>query len=221
MKMITLKVDEIRQKVSSHLSEKFNKDNFSFSKTNSWFIKSTEKFDQILYLLIHSRSDHYAIEPQIYIRYKQVEKLLKKIIGNTNGITMGDSISVIYNSPDGRKIVRNSMEILLLQNEDIESAVETIGQYYIDIAIPYFDKYIDIDSLDDIFNKPPFEYTPADVGGMTDDRCMRGLIIARLSNNPNYQELLTTYDQTIKRTMNQQSIDDYNKVKDYLNHNRI
>jgi hypothetical protein len=57
------------------------------------------------------------------------------------------------------------MVILLIQDEDIEAAVETLKRYYEDIAKPYFDKYQTLAIIDDIINNPPFDYCPAHVGG--------------------------------------------------------
>jgi hypothetical protein len=221
MKIISFKIDEIRERLSLKLSKSLNNDGFEFKKTNSWFIRTNGEFDHIIYLLLHARTDHYAIEPFLYIRQKQVEKNLKKIVGSEAGITMGNSIGIIYNSPDGKKVVRNLLEVLLIENADIESAVESIEGYYERTVIPFFNKYNSLETLNEIFNNPPFEYNPAHVGGMFDGRCMRGLIIGRLVNNINFEKLVATYDEAIMKTMNQKSINDYNKVKEYLMYNRI
>ena len=81
--------------------------------------------------------------------------------------------------------------------------------------------YDNLEALDDIINKPPFDHCPAHVGGNFDERCMKGLIVARLVSNANYENLLMTYDQEIKRTMNSESIDNYHKVREYLSYNSI
>ena len=50
---------------------------------------------------------------------------------------------------------------------------------------------------------------------------MKGLIVARLISNPNYDNLVTLYDEKIKGTMNTESIDNYQKVREYLTYNSI
>jgi hypothetical protein len=70
-------------------------------------------------------------------------------------------------------------------------------------------------------NNAPFEHCPADVGSGFDGRCMKGLIVARLVNNPKYDDLVAIYDEEIKGTMNAESIENYYKVRDYLMYNRI
>lgn len=58
--------------------------------------------------------------------------------------------------------------------------------------------------------------TTAHVGGSFGDRCIKGLIIAKLAHNHKYEYLIETYDEMIKKTMNDESIERYQKVKEYL-----
>jgi hypothetical protein len=135
--------------------------------------------------------------------------------------TIGQEIGRIYKSPDGRAVVNGDMTIWLRQNEDVESAIETLEWYYNDIAKPYFERYDTLDAIDDIINNPPFDHCPAHVGGNFDERCMKGLIVARLVDNPNYDQLVATYDEAIKETENSMSIENYHKVREYLIYNRV
>jgi hypothetical protein len=51
---------------------------------------------------------------------------------------------------------------------------------------------------------------------------MKGLIVAKLVNNPNYEKLVDIYDELIKKTLSDvqpDSVINYNKVKDYLEQN--
>ena len=82
------------------------------------------------------------------------------------------------------------------------------------------DKLTDNEILD-IINNPPFNHCPAYVGGNFDNRCMKGLIVARLADNPKYNELVEIYDEAIKETMNEMSIENYYKVREYLMYNKI
>ncbi len=103
------------------------------------------------------------------------------------------------------------MEILLIEDIDLDAAAETIEMYFNRIAKPYYERYNNLRTIDEIFNNPPFAYNPADVGGMFDDRCMRGLIVAKLADNPNYSNLVSIYDGAILETENIKSIEDYQK----------
>jgi hypothetical protein len=79
-----------------------------------------------------------------------------------------------------------------------------------------------LEAFDDFINNPPFEYSPAYVGSNTNERCMKGLIVAKLVNNPDYEKLVVIYDELIKKTLSDvqpDSIINYNKVKEYLERN--
>jgi hypothetical protein len=147
---------------------------------------------------------------------------LEKILGKLqHKITLGNDIGRIYRSPDGREVLNANLSIWLRQDEDIDAAIESLLRYYEDIACPYFAKYSTLEAIDDIINNPPFKHCPAHVGGNLDDRCMKGLIVARLTNNSKFEALTNTYDEAIKHTMNSESIENYNKVKEFLMYNNI
>ena len=133
-----------------------------------------------------------------------------------------NGIERIFYSPDGRSIVKGeSKSIWFVTNEDVSNSIETLKSYYIDIAKPYFSRFTTLEAFDDFINNPPFEYSPAFVGCYTDERCMKGLIVAKLVNNPNYNSLVATYNELIKRTESNESINNYNKVKEYLANNLL
>lgn len=147
---------------------------------------------------------------------------MEKIIGKLrHKLTLGQELDRIYKSPDGREVVNGDLAIWLRQDEDVESAIETFEWYYSDIAKPYFERYNTMNAIDDIINNPPFNHCPAHVGGNFDERCMKGLIVARLVDSPKYEQLVAIYDEAIKETMNAMSIENYHKVREYLMYNRI
>jgi hypothetical protein len=219
MKLIPMRKGDIEERIVKQISDKLTREGYVYKKSNNWFIYNKGDFEYIIYILLHSRRGHYAIELFLFIRQKKVEQILRKIIGSTTNITMGNTLGVIYNTSDGKQVKHNLMEILLLEEADIDAAAETIEKLYESIMKRYFKKYENLESINNIMNNPPFDYNPANVGGMFDERCMRGLIIAKLINNPKYDQLVEKYDEAIKETMNQESIDNYNEVKNYLVYN--
>jgi hypothetical protein len=222
MKIMTFKGNEIKEKIAVQLENKLTKDGFIYKKTMNEFLCKKDDYKYMFILEQLSWGDHYSIDVRLAISQKQIETILEKIIGKLRfKYTFWQDLARIYKSPDGRQIVNGNLAILLIQDEDITAAVETLEGYYENIAKPYFKRYDSLEAIDDIINNPPFEYCPADVGSGFDDRCMKGLIVARLVNNPKYDELVTIYDEEIKGTMNEEAIENYYKVRDYLMHNRI
>lgn len=222
MKLMTFKANEIKEKIAIELGDKLSKEGFIYKKTRNEFRCQRGDYTYIFILEQLSWSDHHSVDVRLAISQKQIETILEKIIGKLrHKYTFWRDIARIYKSPDGRQIINGNLAILLIYNEDIEAAIETLEGYYKNIAKPYFDRYQSLESIDDIMNNPPFDHSPAHVGGNFDNRCMKGLIVARLVNNPKYDELMAIYDEEIKGTMNAESIENYYKVRDYLMYNRI
>jgi hypothetical protein len=221
MKILTLKVKEVKEKIAAGLMDVFLPDGFTYKKTINQYEKINGDFTSIFNILITAWTNHFSIEVRLYISQKEIERIYEGIVGKSHKITMGNTIERIYASPDGRKTVNGNMVINLYFDEDAEAAVESLTNYYHTIAKPYFAKYQDLASLDDIINNPPFDNSPAHVGVGLSERCMKGLIVARLVNNIGYEQLVATYDEAIKITMNEQSLENYHSVKEYLMYNRI
>jgi hypothetical protein len=222
MELITKKADQIKEEIAKQLKNVFWKDGFVYKKTMNEFKSQKGDYAYIFNIDQVAWSHHYSLDVRLYISQKQIENILERIIGKLrHHLTLGRGIDRIYKSPDGRKVINGNLSIRLIQNEDIEAAVETLEKYYNDIAMPYFERYTTLKAIDDIINSPPFDCCPAHVGGNFDNRCMKGLIVAKLVNNPSYEELVRIYDDKIKGTMNTQSIENYYKVRDYLMYNSI
>lgn len=222
MNLMTLKANDIKEKIALQLAEKLSKDAFVYKKTTNEFRCQKEGFTYIFNIEQVAWSNSHSLDVHLYVSQKQIEAILESIIGKQrHKITLGQELGRIYKSPDGREVINGNLSIWVRQDEDVEAAVETLEWYYNDIAKPYFERYNTLEAIDDVINNPPFEHCPAHVGGNFDERCMKGLIVARLVDNPNYEKLAAIYDEVIKETMNVVSIENYHKVREYLMYNRI
>jgi hypothetical protein len=221
MKLMTFTTKDIKENIALQLGENLKQDGFTYKKVKNEFICKRGDFTFIFNLLQTTWSDHYSLDVRLYISVHSIEDIYEKILSKTHRLTIGNEIGRIYNSSDGRQVENGDLHILLFQDEDVMAAAETLDSYYRRIAKPYYERYKTLQAIDDIINNPPFEHCPAHVGGRFDNRCIKGLIVARLVNNPDFEKLVTIYDEEIKGTMNAESIDNYHKVKDYLMHNRI
>jgi len=222
MKLITLKANEIKEIISLQLLEVLSDDGFVYKKTMNEFRKTVQGFTYTFNIDQVAWSTTFSLNVRLYISQKQIESILERIIGKQrHKITMGGDIGRIYKTTDGREIINGDLSIWLRQDEDLEAAFESLKWYYKAIAKPYFGRYDNLIAVDDIINNPPFEHCPAHVAGNFYERCMKGLIVARLVNNPDYEKLAAIYDEEIKGTMSEEFIGEYHKVRDYLMYNRI
>ena len=221
MKQLTIKARDIEKLISSALKDMFSQDGFDYKKTFNQFERKKGDYTSIFNILITSWSSCYSIDVRLYLSQKQVENIYESIFGRSHRLTIGNTIDRIYASPDGIEIRNGNLTINIYFDEDVEAAIESLEKYYYTIAKHYFEKYQDLKAIDNIINNPPFDHNPADVGGMFTDRCIKGLIIARLVNNPNYEQLAVTYDESIKGTMDAKLIGDYFKAREYLMYNPV
>ena len=221
MKGLTLKSKQIKELIFYGLMDLFLKEGFIYKKTHNQFEKIQTDYSFIFNFLMTSWSNHFSIDIRLYVSQKEIESIYESIIGKSHKLTIGNTIDRIYASPNGREVINGNLTINLYSDEDIEAAVESLEKYYTSIAKNYFNKYQTLKSIDDIINNPPFEYSPGNVGSNFDERCMKGLIVARLVNNPSYENLVKIYDEAIKKTMNEESIANYHKVREFLMYNRI
>lgn len=63
---------------------------------------------------------------------------------------------------------------------------------------------------------PPFDEMPVFVQRTLADRCMKGLIIAKLTNRGNYNDLVTTFDKLIKLQDTPGILEQYETTKTFL-----
>lgn len=217
---MSLKTPEIKERIAQELTPKLTGEGFVYKKGNNEYKWIDGNFTFIFRIELVSWSDHYSINVQLEISQSQIEHIEKTILGKRRqNVTIGADVGRVKLSPDGRKIVNGGLGIILSFEGDVDAAIESLLDYYKTIAKPYFIKYNSLLALDDIINNEPFEHCPAHVGGMFYERCIKGLIVAKLIRNPRYDELERIYNVAIKETFNESFITDYHNVREYLRTN--
>lgn len=80
--------------------------------------------------------------------------------------------------------------------EDIKSWGVILKKFYNEFAIPFFEKYNSVDAIDKLLNEKPSEKVIYcdDLGW----RIIKGLISAKLNNNPKYNELRDYYRSEVE-----------------------
>lgn len=220
-----LKAQEIKDKISAELNLKLITEGFVYKKSSNEFKRSDINHTYFFCIDQLAWSDHFSINVRLYISEKRIENILEKILGKRrHQFTLGGDIATIKFSPDGKEVVNQTLSIIVLFEKDIDAAVESLYHYYSSIAKPFFDKYITLKSINDIINDEPYNHIPAHFAGNFDDRCMKGLIVAKLLKSPYYDELVAIYDEEMKETFKdfrQEAIEDYNRVKSFLRNKDI
>ena len=225
MNEITLKSSGIKNYIVETFGTKIKKDGFAYKKTDNEFVLRDGDYKFIFNIELTAWSNGYQLNVKLIISQKQIEDILEAILGKQrHRVTLGQSmLERLYYSPDGRKNGNgDSLAIWIARNADVLLFDKVLESYYQNIAKPYFKLFSKLEAFDDYMNKPPFEYPPAYVGGMYNNRCMKGLIVAKLVKNPGYDKLVAIYNDEIKKTISDvqsDSEENYIKVREYLARN--
>jgi len=214
---MAVKAQEVKDRISAGLTLQMITEGFTYKKSTNEYKRIDGDYTYFFRIEQILWSDHYSIDVHLEVSLKKIEDVLQKIIGKQRfKKTIGNNIGQIKLSPDGRIYKVGGLQFILLFEGDIDAAIETLYDYYTDIAKPYFKKYSSLNAFDDIINNEPFEYLPPHFGGGLWNRCMKGLIVAKLVDNPMYDKLVMIYNELIYETESEEFIANYKQVRDYL-----
>jgi hypothetical protein len=153
--------------------------------------KRKDKFGfDMIQLIIHDKIDGIVVTPHIYIRHNKVEELVTKFSESDNKemITIGNDLScIIYNCNEPI----SKISFLINDEFDIKNTVNKIVKLINTIGEDFFLKFRTIESVDYAINLNPESQTA--LLNVNPSRCIRGLIIAKLVNNPNLNNLTKIY----------------------------
>ncbi|CAM1367729.1 hypothetical protein TPENAI_60277 [Tenacibaculum litopenaei] len=205
------------EKIHGIILQPLNDKGYNFVKSRDIYEKKQGDFKHKIHFFSHKRSTETAIEMFVYIEHIPTAKIYKKATSfNFLPSTIGNEIGMIENNDDGK--IDNSFynDIILESEEDIKNASEEIIDLFTNIAEPYFKRYGDLETIDRILND-----NPDIISVHRNDQYNRyplGLIVAKLNNRSNYEELKEKYDILIQE-MSEMYIERYKQVKEFLKEN--
>lgn len=122
-----------------------------------------------------------------------IQKILYKIedvsqVADSYGSTVGSGTSDYFNETNYRYKIKTE--------EDIKEWGKIVRKFYEEYAVPFFEKYNSVDAIDKLLNEYPAEKVIYcdDLG----QRIIKGLIAAKLNNNPKYNELRDYYKSEVE-----------------------
>lgn len=120
------------------------------------------------------------------IQIQNIEGEIFQEIGVYDTLTTG--ISSYFNEINYRYKIKTE--------EDIKEWGKIVRMFYEEYAVPFFEKYNSVDSIDKLLNDNPTEKVIYldDLGW----RIIKGLIAAKLNNNPKYNELRDYYKSEVE-----------------------
>ena len=219
---------EVLRTVFNSISDDLRMFGFGPSFKYQGFIRKTESAIFFYQLLIYNRTSlrtgekGFLVEPYIWIHIKAIEKYYREITTNTiikediDFVTMGNSIAGLLANSDGLYKNRNrSLDLLIFSEKDILYVAEQLIARFKETALPYCLNNSNIASVDKFANTDPNEYK---VHLSNDNyRIIKGLIAAKLNNNPRLQDLIDVYDrQLIERDMPDETKEEMSRLKKNL-----
>jgi hypothetical protein len=117
----------------------------------------------------------------------QIQRIEKEIFEGSYYNTLGATIARYFNEVNYRYRIKNI--------EDIKEWGKIVRTFYNEFAVPFFEKYSTVDSIDKLLNEHPTEKLDYKT---LDWRIIQGLIAAKLNNNPKYNELRDYYKSEVE-----------------------
>lgn len=219
---------EVIRKIISSISDELKLFDFVASYKDQGFIRKTDTSIFFYQFLIYNRTflktgaKGFLVEPYIWIHLNEIEKYYKQITLNSvikndiDFVTLGNSIASLLANPDGLYKNRNkSLELFILNEKDISYVEDQLVKKFKEVAMPYCLSNANIASVDKLANTYPNEYK---VNLSNDNyRIIKGIIAARLNNNPSLNELIKIYDnQLVERDMPEDTKEEMRRLKTFL-----
>jgi len=119
----------------------------------------------------------------IQIEIQAIEKIREFLFNEDGGYAIGTNLDNYFDELNYRYIIKTS--------EDIKEWGKIVRKFYEEYAVLFFEKYNSIDAIDKLLNEKPSEKVKFldDLGW----RIIKGLIAAKLNQNPKYGELRDYY----------------------------
>ena len=183
---------KIRSAVTEGLLRKLSEFSVEYYAPNCMYISRVEGFDHQYQLIFIEKYNRIIVEPDIGIRSHEVESLYHQ----WSGFSERDAVHTATIGGALPNIFDRKYEVEIKQKRDVKNAVETLRQWYVELGVPFFEENSSLVKMDEILNSEPSQY--CDFAGSL-SRESKGLIIARLLNRTDFEELCEIYDERIKK----------------------
>ena len=200
---------EVLQTVYGYLANELKNLGFKYIPKQSLLLKEDNNAFYTFQVLAYNRTvvdtqeKGWLLEPDVWITVKSVEEVYKEITVNkvlvklSDFLTLGNSLANLQGNPDGINKFRNqSFDIVVFNEMEIIQAQKNILNAFNKIGLNYFNKYGNIESADLLLNQHPKDYNVH----MSNDswRFIKGIISAKLNDNPALPDLISTYYNKMK-----------------------
>lgn len=195
-----MKITEVKEQIVEGISKSFQKHDFKYKKQSEDFIRQINNTSQIFRLNFYRENNGtITIKPEIIIHINDIETIYKSIayIKDRPYLTLGNYFSEIRDY-DGNALNYKKKPIkywLIEDGEDIEHLIKIIPEYLVEDILPYFESNSSIKRVDELLNEFPEKMCVHNY--IYPLRANIAIIAAKLNKNPQYDELIETYEKEL------------------------
>lgn len=199
---------EVLRKIIKLLTNELKPFGFDPNYKEQGFTRKSNSTFSVYQFLIYNRTilkteeKGFLIEPYIWINVLEIEKYYKEITLNTviktnaDFITIGNSIANLLANSDGLYAHKNkSLDLHVFEERHIPLVAEQLLIQFKKVALPYCLHNNTVAIVDKLINTKPNDQK---VHMQNDNfRILKGIIAAKINNNPHLDELIRLYDKQI------------------------
>lgn len=195
----------------------FKEWDFEYIDTYSQFRKTDKMGFKNIILSISQYEDEIWIEATLGIRKDEVERISQPFLSNLSDFrnqttTISISLGKLNQNPYFRYKAENE--------EDLEVCAEELTKFMTEEGMIFLESKNSLQELDLIFNKLPKR--PILYVHNQDHRFFKGIVLAKITNNPKYDELVELYYRTLIHQKANESIqDNFKRLTAFLVHYSI
>lgn len=196
----------------NHLGNFLSKKQFTLLPDYKQFRRSTDTGFQNLIVSSSRYADELWIEVNIGVRVDMVEDFAQQFLDIP--IEYRQHANTLITS-FGRLSDTKYLRYKIVNQEDVEICFEAIKDFMNDRGFEFLDYTSHLKNLDVIFNEKP--HKPSKFLYNQTHRCFKGLIIAKITDNPHFLKLLDQYQATLERMQtSDREMENFMKLVNFL-----
>ena len=201
----------VEKQLTDRLQPYFEEEGFKAIKHLHQFRRPTRNGFQNVILSVSGR-DPVVIEVNIGTRIDLVEKLAYQFTTGLQGY-QEDSNTLVTSI--GRILDQPYFRFQVSQPEDIQQTADRIIGFMKETGLEFLQQYSKIRELDTLFNDKPRQKLPYAYNHL--NRCLRGIVLARLAERKDFPALAATYRATlVKSSTAPPLLERYDKLVSHL-----
>jgi hypothetical protein len=208
----TMSLKSLEISLYNHLNHFLAKKSFILLPDYKQFRKETDTGFQNLILSSSRYADELWIEVNIGVRVNMVEDFAQQFLDIP--IEYRQHANTLITS-FGRLSDTKYLRYKIVNQEDVEICFEAIKDFMHDRGLEFLDYASHIKNLDTIFNEKP--HKPNKYLYNQTHRCFKGIIIAKITDNPQFLTLLDQYQSALERMQtSDREMENYMKLVNFL-----